>query len=843
MIKQLSIHRLLLFFVAALSLNTANAQLDTIKTAYAAPNLGNIAVLPPSAGASYFITFKVENTNNYPILLKDLDFLHFINNNGGSYLLWASRGTNAVGGGNPSFNATDGWKLLKASAPINTATSGFTQIFKDLDIVLSGKNCDSNQIRFALEIADTLYIPMSGFVATPGPATPYTPATWTNGGVVLHASSAGERYGYRNTNNNQNWAINNIGQVNYAPGAGYAAGSFWGSVSFDATPTAVVPAAPEVVATPNPICPGDTVMLTARFTDDACVFPNRTFNWTWAGGGSATGDTIYVAPGATTNYNVTVTSKGLYTSAPATIRVVVNNPLPPLVTGKFNYCVNEQFVPLEVQADSVLWYYTEAGGSPIPTYPTINTSLGAHKDTFYVSQWQNGCISKPRTRVILSAANKPSPPIVETPIYRCAGDITVPLEATGQNLVWYYFPTGGIPSTIAPTPPTSVADTLSYFVAQDNDGCESDREQIDVFVVFRPNGLIEFSDDQICMNDTVTFGYYGSAFEDAGYIWSTPPSATYVDQVSGRGPIRVIFQQPGKYDFTLQVGYKGCFSPVYAQSIQVDSIPSAVISAKDFVCPGAPELVSLETYDKSIDTFRWDFGAGAETTHFSTDQGPYGVIWHQPGEQEITLTIIDGACDSVIKKKVDVRLYPDAKILVENPSTNGVYCAGDSIKFRANTINSATQYEWSPNRYFDEYNTLSTAYGVVDFTGYVKLHVTDQFGCEATDSAEIKTEPCCKLTFPSAFSPNNDGKNDRFRLLNVNNMENYNRTNSLNYDVKTFRVVNRWGVTVFESNNELMGWDGNFNGEPQDMGTYYWFISYMCGGKQVSEKGEVVLVR
>lgn len=846
MIKQLSIHRLLLFFVAVLSLNTASAQLDTLKTAYGS-TIGNGAIVnSTSPSGTYYITFKVENNNNYPVLIKDLFYLHHISANTKSYLLWMSKSPKATGGGNPSFSAADGWKLVTASAPINTATTGFTPIITDLNIVLGGKNCDTNEIRFALEIADTLYSPLTGFVANPGPATPYTPATWTLGGVTLYAGSSGEYYGMRGTASPISHPVNNIGSYSWPTfgGTGYVATAFWGWVSFDATPTAVVPAPPKITVDKNPVCPGDEVTLTADFTDDECVFEDLEYNWTWVGGGAATGKTIKVNPTETTNYNVTVTSKGVSTSLPATVRVVVNNPQPPMVTGKFSYCVNEQFEPLTVHADSAMWFYAAEGGSPLPVYPTINTTLGPHKDTFYLAQWEGGCISTPRTRVILSAANKPTTPIVETPLYRCEGDASAPLTAVGQNLVWYYFPSGGIPSSLPPTPPTSVPDTMSYFVAQDNDGCESDRSQIDVFVVFRPNGVILFDNDRVCMNDTVEFKYYGKAFEAAGYRWDLPQTAYFVDQtVTGPGPFKVIFTRPGAYPFKLKVGYKECWSPEYAETITVDSIPSAVISVKEFVCPGVPELVSLEAYDRSIDLFEWNFGTGSETTHYATDQGPYGVIWHQSGEQEITLRIVDGACDSTIKRKVEVRPYPNAKISLENPGANGVYCAGDSIKMRAQELNGATQYEWSPNRYFDEYSTLSTVYGVVDFTSYVKLRVTDQFGCTGIDSQLVKTEPCCKLTFPSAFSPNNDNKNDRFHLLNVNNMENYNRTNSLNYDVKTFRVMNRWGVTVFESNNEITGWDGNFNGEAQDMGTYYWFISYMCGGKLVSEKGEVLLVR
>jgi hypothetical protein len=48
---------------------------------------------------------------------------------------------------------------------------------------------------------------------------------------------------------------------------------------------------------------------------------------------------------------------------------------------------------------------------------------------------------------------------------------------------------------------------------------------------------------------------------------------------------------------------------------------------------------------------------------------------------------------------------------------------------------------------------------------------------------------------------------------------------------------------VFESTNSNVEWDGTFGGVPQDMGVYYYFIKFDCGGKSVTEKGDVTLIR
>ncbi|MBK8144986.1 MAG: gliding motility-associated C-terminal domain-containing protein [Bacteroidetes bacterium] len=92
----------------------------------------------------------------------------------------------------------------------------------------------------------------------------------------------------------------------------------------------------------------------------------------------------------------------------------------------------------------------------------------------------------------------------------------------------------------------------------------------------------------------------------------------------------------------------------------------------------------------------------------------------------------------------------------------------------------------------------------------------------------------CPLFVPNAFSPNGDLLNDEFRLIN-------NRDISL----QQFSVYNRWGQEVFSSENDKVGWEGNFKGVPCEVGTYYYVVRYTClySGKEYIIKGDVTLVR
>lgn len=86
---------------------------------------------------------------------------------------------------------------------------------------------------------------------------------------------------------------------------------------------------------------------------------------------------------------------------------------------------------------------------------------------------------------------------------------------------------------------------------------------------------------------------------------------------------------------------------------------------------------------------------------------------------------------------------------------------------------------------------------------------------------------------PTAFSPNEDGNNDRFRIGGPN---------VISADVQIF---NRWGQRVFDSEGNLGdGWDGRWNGEPQPIGVYVvQAVVTFSDGSERLERGSLTLVR
>lgn len=119
--------------------------------------------------------------------------------------------------------------------------------------------------------------------------------------------------------------------------------------------------------------------------------------------------------------------------------------------------------------------------------------------------------------------------------------------------------------------------------------------------------------------------------------------------------------------------------------------------------------------------------------------------------------------------------------------------------------------------------------------GVYTLKVRDEHQCIDSTTAEVMYDNCCTPSIPNAFTPNNDGKNDVFKLIYKGDIV-----------LKELSIYNRYGQRVFSTNNINQGWDGTFNGKDEDLGVYYYMLRIICGNlknKEVFLKGDVTLIR
>ena len=102
--------------------------------------------------------------------------------------------------------------------------------------------------------------------------------------------------------------------------------------------------------------------------------------------------------------------------------------------------------------------------------------------------------------------------------------------------------------------------------------------------------------------------------------------------------------------------------------------------------------------------------------------------------------------------------------------------------------------------------------------------VNEQSGCQDTVRINVKVDSAllAKNAIPNVFSPNGDGINDVFQIIEKNK----NAKSLKSFEV---HIMNRNGSLVYEYKGDIRKWEGwngrkNGKGEPLAVGTYFYII-------------------
>ncbi|HEV8507705.1 MAG TPA: SBBP repeat-containing protein [Chitinophagaceae bacterium] len=141
-------------------------------------------------------------------------------------------------------------------------------------------------------------------------------------------------------------------------------------------------------------------------------------------------------------------------------------------------------------------------------------------------------------------------------------------------------------------------------------------------------------------------------------------------------------------------------------------------------------------------------------------------------------------------------------------------------------MGSYKNYLWSTGE-------ISPSITVKDPGNYV-LTVTDNNKCVGQDTVVVLPKECLVgFYMPTAFTPNQDGKNDYCRPLLFGDVDKFH-----------FVIYDRWGQKVFETNELQRGWNGNVSGVAVETSVFVWTCSYQFKGqKEMFAKGTVTLIR
>lgn len=226
----------------------------------------------------------------------------------------------------------------------------------------------------------------------------------------------------------------------------------------------------------------------------------------------------------------------------------------------------------------------------------------------------------------------------------------------------------------------------------------------------------------------------------------------------------------------------------------------------DSVCKG--DVTRFNIINKAnIDSVTWNFGDGT-TSNQMTPVHLYGT----PGNYLVKLTESFNGKD--FRDSLLISIYSLPTITL-----------GDTILLYsgATVILNAGQgfrdYLWS--------NGSKGSAITVEDEGNYWARVEDNHCCYNSDTVYVKV---FKYFFPTAFTPDGDGKNDVFRALGI----------YTNIKLSVF-IYDRWGVMVSRLENLEQSWDGTFQGKKCPPDTYAWVANIEFLGNDIITNGKVTL--
>jgi gliding motility-associated-like protein len=418
----------------------------------------------------------------------------------------------------------------------------------------------------------------------------------------------------------------------------------------------------------------------------------------------------------------------------------------------------------------------------------------------------------------------PYPPKITSPVFYCKYATSVSLGAIGDSgaIVRWYMPNGNLLNA-APTPRTDTTGIFTWLVDQRYKVCVSPKDSIKVFVTLRPIAKFD-APTEICQNDTATILFTGSVGEGPilEYHWDFDSAGYKVGE--GPGPWRVHWYDSGMKVIKLRVDENKCPSLPIEQKLWVKPIPYAGFTVSD-VCQYDTVSVYYSTTPLDGQKYAWVFEGADKAT--ATGPGPYVLSWQDSGRKHLSLTVEYNGCVDTRTRELMVYPAPDAKIL-NDPAT---VCIGDKLQLYGT---GGVSYMWTRNdTLLKDIETPNLNFQIIKPERFM-LYVKSEYGCR--DSAAIAfydIQPCCNFSYPNAFTPNNDGRNDIFHVITYGNQ--------LEYELS---IYNRWGQRVYYGHDPKQGWNGMYNGKVCDAGTYFYYLAAKCfTGRAETQKGELMLIR
>ncbi len=317
----------------------------------------------------------------------------------------------------------------------------------------------------------------------------------------------------------------------------------------------------------------------------------------------------------------------------------------------------------------------------------------------------------------------------------------------------------------------------------------------------------------------------GKPFSDSSFSWSFGDGQR---QQPGQDSVFHTYLSPGTYTVSLELNDTNyCNFPDSASmTLRIASLVKAQFVIPDSGC--APDTAVFNNTSLGGQQFFWNFGDMQTSTQVNPTH-----IYTQVGTYIVQLTVIDSNTCNITSS------YTDTIVVHDRPVANFTYApipplANKPIVF-TNLSTGAISYLWvfgdgvtQPANNSDTVSHLYPSTGT--FTAC--LIATNSFGCSSDTCQNVQTLINPLLDVPNAFTPGRFGQNSVIKVAG------YGITSMI------WKIYNRWGQVVFETNDPTQGWDGNFRGNPEPMDVYAYTISAtFSDGTKTTKSGDITLIR
>lgn len=305
----------------------------------------------------------------------------------------------------------------------------------------------------------------------------------------------------------------------------------------------------------------------------------------------------------------------------------------------------------------------------------------------------------------------------------------------------------------------------------------------------------------VCQGQTVTL----SVNQEPGYTFQWIKDNV---NVAGQTLATLTATQEGAYKVRVTNTALGCSQETAALTVTIFTAPSALFTAPASGCKNNPiTFTSTSTFDsRATVVFAWAFG-DAKTSALATAINSYTTAQVFNPQLTVSYSGVTG-CTSTATKAITISESTTPAIT----ATLTEICPDE--KSTLTVAGTFSSFLWN--------TTATTASIDVTAPGEYSVNTKDATGCGGTATITVATKAVCgpiiaiELKVPLVFSPNGDGKNDRWEILDVEN-----------YAECTMNVFDGRGRKIFEKTGYPQspdGWDGTYEGKEVPQGTYYFVL-------------------